>query len=197
MGPTESPTGFPQNQATSLSTWRRRPPRQSRMRRCLLKGCQCRYRPRQALQRYCSPECRQAARAWSHWKAQERYRATAAGPMPALPRTSPNQEETGLGDSPRGEGNHYQVFLRSPAIGRAATKDSCVTDDRRCNDSARRSAGMLCSACGSGRDAGNRPGCDPDSHVTCRSPGEAAAPASGIPPPRDKREILTALPAFD
>jgi hypothetical protein len=31
------------------------------------------------LQRYCSDRCREAARAWSLWKAQERYRATAAG----------------------------------------------------------------------------------------------------------------------
>ena len=30
-------------------------------------------------ERYCSPECRQAARKWSHWKAQQKYRATAAG----------------------------------------------------------------------------------------------------------------------
>src|ERR1035438_161318 len=30
-------------------------------------------------QRYCSEECRKAARAWSRWKAQERYRAKAAG----------------------------------------------------------------------------------------------------------------------
>jgi len=49
------------------------------MRRCLLKGCASRYRPRRARQRYCSPECQQAARAWSRWKAQQRYRTTAAG----------------------------------------------------------------------------------------------------------------------
>src|SRR5450432_2954654 len=33
----------------------------------------------QARQRYCSEECREAAREWSRWKAQERYRATRAG----------------------------------------------------------------------------------------------------------------------
>jgi len=49
------------------------------MRRCLLKGCEERFAPRQARQRYCSEECREAAREWSRWKAQERYRATRAG----------------------------------------------------------------------------------------------------------------------
>ena len=77
MGPSENPTSHPQNQATSRG--RRRPSRRPRTRRCLLKRCQSRYRPQQALQRYCSAECREAARAWSRWKAQERYRATPAG----------------------------------------------------------------------------------------------------------------------
>jgi hypothetical protein len=50
-----------------------------RARRCLLKGCEHRFRPRRARQRYCSAECRRAARKWSRWKAQQGYRATAAG----------------------------------------------------------------------------------------------------------------------
>jgi len=53
--------------------------RQPRVRCCLLKGCEERFAPRQARQRYCSEECRKAAREWSRWKAQERYRATKAG----------------------------------------------------------------------------------------------------------------------
>ena len=48
-------------------------------RRYLLKGCgQC-FRLRQARQRYCSAQCRKKARAWLRWKAQQIYRATAAG----------------------------------------------------------------------------------------------------------------------
>ena len=47
------------------------------MRRCLLKGCEQRYHPRQARQRYCSESCREAARKWSRWKAQQRYRCPA------------------------------------------------------------------------------------------------------------------------
>lgn len=56
----------------------KRPTRRPRTRACLLKGCERRFRPVAARQRYCSPECRQAARQWSRWKAQLSYRATAA-----------------------------------------------------------------------------------------------------------------------
>jgi hypothetical protein len=49
------------------------------MRHCLLKGCERRFRPRHVRQRYCSADCRQAARRWSRWKAQQKYRDTAAG----------------------------------------------------------------------------------------------------------------------
>jgi hypothetical protein len=75
MGPPESPTGHPENQEGR----RRRLPCRPRMRLCLLKGCEQRFHPRQRRQRYCSEECREAAREWSRWKAQERYRATRAG----------------------------------------------------------------------------------------------------------------------
>jgi predicted nucleic acid-binding Zn ribbon protein len=75
MGPIENPTGHPENQEGR----RKRLPRRPRMRRCLLKGCEEHFAPRQARQRYCSEECRQTAREWSRWKAQERYRATRAG----------------------------------------------------------------------------------------------------------------------
>jgi len=50
-----------------------------RSRRCLLKGCERRFHPEHARQRYCSEECRTAARDWSEWKARQTYRATAAG----------------------------------------------------------------------------------------------------------------------
>jgi hypothetical protein len=75
MGPSESATAHPENQAGR----RRRLPFRPRKRRCLLKGCEHRFRPRQARQRYCSKECREAARKWSRWKDQQRYRKTAAG----------------------------------------------------------------------------------------------------------------------
>ena len=79
MGPTENPTSLSPNQERTRGGRRKHPRRQPRMRRCLLKGCKKRYRPRRARQRYCSPECGEAARVWRRWKAQQRYRATAAG----------------------------------------------------------------------------------------------------------------------
>src|SRR5947208_2345602 len=75
MGPPESPTAHPENQEGR----RRRLPCRPRMRRCLLKGCEQSFHPRQARQRYCGQRCREAARKWSRRKAQERYRETAAG----------------------------------------------------------------------------------------------------------------------
>ena len=75
MGPPESATSHPENQAVR----RKRSARRPRMRQCLLKGCDQRFHPRQARQRYCSERCREAARKWSRFKAQERYRKTAAG----------------------------------------------------------------------------------------------------------------------
>ena len=75
MGSPESPTGHSENQEGRRKRLARRP----RTRRCLLKGCEQRFHPRQARQRYCSEGCRKAARKWSRWKAQQRYRATAAG----------------------------------------------------------------------------------------------------------------------
>ena len=55
MGPSESPTGHSENQEAGR---RKRLARRPRMRRCLLKGCEQRFHPRQAHQRYCSESCR-------------------------------------------------------------------------------------------------------------------------------------------
>jgi hypothetical protein len=76
MGPNENPTNPAENQEAGR---RKRSVRRPRMRRCLLKGCDQRFHPRLAHQRYCSEPCRKAARKWSRWKAQERYRETATG----------------------------------------------------------------------------------------------------------------------
>lgn len=75
MGPSESPTTGARKQLPRRKRFRRRP----RIRPCLLKGCERRFHPRQARQRYCSADCRKAARKWSRWKAQQRYRDTAVG----------------------------------------------------------------------------------------------------------------------
>ena len=76
MGPSENLTNAREEQAGGR---RKRLPRRPRRRPCLLKGCEQRFPPRQARQRYCSERCREAARKWSRWKAQQRYRAMAPG----------------------------------------------------------------------------------------------------------------------
>ena len=75
MGLPENLTSPAEKQAGGGS---HRPTRRPRTRRCLLKGCQQRFRPRHARQRYCSDGCHKAARTWSEWKAQQKYRVTAA-----------------------------------------------------------------------------------------------------------------------
>ena len=65
--------------ASCVRCVRKRSVRRPRNRCCLLKGCEQCFHPRRARQRYCSEECRKAARKWERWKAQQRYRETAAG----------------------------------------------------------------------------------------------------------------------
>ena len=74
MGPRQNRSSSPQKAEA-----RKRRAGLPRLRRCLLKGCERRYRPRSKRQRYCSPKCRQAARQWSRWKAQQKYRNTGGG----------------------------------------------------------------------------------------------------------------------
>ena len=74
MGPDEDSTLPPEDRKPGQP-----PGRRPRTRCCLLKGCERRFCPQRARQRYCSDECRRAARRWSRWKAQQSYRATAVG----------------------------------------------------------------------------------------------------------------------
>jgi hypothetical protein len=76
MGPPENRTRQIEKQEAH---GRKRQVCRPRPRQCLLKGCERRFRPKHARQRYCSPQCREAARTWSGWKARRVYRATAAG----------------------------------------------------------------------------------------------------------------------
>jgi hypothetical protein len=73
----EDPAKFQTNQQRSH---RQNPPRRRpRSRRCLLKGCNRVYRADHPLQRYCGKACRDKAKKWHRWKAQQKYRATEAG----------------------------------------------------------------------------------------------------------------------
>jgi hypothetical protein len=76
MGPPENLTSPRKSHAAGRRKRRASRPRQ---RKCLLKGCEQRFHPRQAGQRYCSDRCRVEARKWSRWKAQQKYRTTAGG----------------------------------------------------------------------------------------------------------------------
>jgi hypothetical protein len=57
----------------------RQAPACCRQRLCLLKGCEQPFQPRHPLARYCSTACRQAARRWSLWRANQRYRSSEQG----------------------------------------------------------------------------------------------------------------------
>ena len=50
-----------------------------RRRRCLLKGCEAWFRGGHPLARYCSEACRKAARRWTQWRANRRYRRSEGG----------------------------------------------------------------------------------------------------------------------
>ncbi len=76
MGLPERPTDAPENQEATRCV---HPARRPRTRVCLLKGCEQPFPPQRASERYCSAACREQAREWSEWKAQEKYRTTPAG----------------------------------------------------------------------------------------------------------------------
>ena len=50
-----------------------------RTRHCLLKGCERNFRPAYPGTRYCSAECREAAKLWGEQQARERYRRSPKG----------------------------------------------------------------------------------------------------------------------
>ena len=144
---------------------RKRPARRPRTRPCLLKGCERRFRPRRARDRYCSAECRQAARKWSRWKAQLRYRATAAGKekrngqsrryrerVRNRPQATPEEAlaETARVIPPK-------FFSITVATAPAATRDSPESGDRRTSASVRARAGAPWRGSGSVSGAGAAP----------------------------------------
>jgi hypothetical protein len=174
MGLPENPTSHPENQETGRR--KRLARRHPRRRRCLLKGCEQRFGPRQARQRYCSDRCREAARAWSQWKARERYRATVAGREKrngqslryrARVRERKPQEKEAVPEAARVITTDF--FSMPAATGPAATRNSYGSGEARCNGSARTRADVRWSASGSGSGA-----------------GAGRAPAEPIPPPAER-----------
>ena len=141
---------------------RKRPARRPRTRCCLLKGCERRFRPQRARQRYCSEECRQAARRWSRWKAQQSYRATAAGKEKRneqsrryRERVRKRQAATRKSRSGSREGNHSKIFFDY-----CCDRPGCYegfdarSGDRPSSASVRARAGAPWNASGNGSGAG-------------------------------------------
>lgn len=75
MGPTQRPPKQDSVQGAGPSCCSPRP----RRRLCLLKGCEQPFEPSHPQARYCSADCRTAARRWRRWHACRTYRASEEG----------------------------------------------------------------------------------------------------------------------
>ena len=163
MGPSESPTAHPENQEGRPKR-PKRSARRPRTRPCLLKGCEQRFHSRRARQRYCSADCRKAARRWSRWKAQQRYRATKAGRQKRNGQSQCYRERVKGRKPAEPEAvneaarvittEHFFSTIR--ATGRAATRDSGERGEVPYSTSVRPGAGARWSASGSGNGGGGR-----------------------------------------
>jgi len=162
MGPSKDPSTPAENQAprSARGGGSEERVRRPRKRVCLLKGCERRFRPVHPLTRYCSPECRAAARRWREWKARQRYRQSEAGKQKRRAQSRryrmrrPRPEEAKSRSDQRREGHRKRIYLAPPVIARAATRSLRAADARRCSDFARGRVGEPWSGFGSANDAG-------------------------------------------
>jgi hypothetical protein len=179
MGPTQHPPKRHTNQERSRPRAKRRT-RRPRLRRCLLKGCERRFRPEYPWSRYCGEDCRSKARRWTRWKAQKRYRATGLGKQQRKAQSCRHRERVRTRKRSKSSTNEparvitAKNFSTAPATGRVAMSYSCEPSVRRCSDSVRGSAGGRWSASWSGNgDGGNAAG----QSRPCRAfPGPFARP---------------------
>jgi len=159
MGPTQHPPKRDANQERSRLPAKRRT-RRPRVRRCLLKGCERKFRPKHPWSRYCGDDCRGKARRWSRWKAQQRYRATGLGKQQRRAQGCRHRERIRTRKPAKSATNETarvitaKKYSTAPVTGRVAMSYSCEPAARRCSDSARGSAGVRWSACWSGNGAG-------------------------------------------
>ena len=84
-----------------------------RTRRCLLKDCEEPFRPAHPTARYCSPRCRQDARQWSQWLANQNYRASQRGKERRRQQSQRNRQRRLQG--PAEDAN--QPATRTPLVG--------------------------------------------------------------------------------
>jgi hypothetical protein len=143
-----------------------------RRRLCLLKGCEQPFRPSSPQARYCSAECRAAARRWRCWRASRTYRASEHGqarrrdqsrqyrqrrrarraeqatPPLELPEQQPEEPPI----EPREGQRRYSKNFAVP--GPAVTSDSRAAAALRCRSAAEGCADRLYGACGNARRGG-------------------------------------------
>jgi hypothetical protein len=113
-----------------------------RWRTCLLEGCGRRFRPCCGRRHYCSQPCREAARRWSEWKAQQGYRSSEKG------RECRRQQSRRWRERRREQG---QPLKNPPA---SQTIAACVGHQQEAG----------------GKDSCDRPGCYARFDVSPRSP---------------------------
>ena len=138
------------------------PGRHPRTRCCLLKGCERRFRPQRAGARYCSDECGRAARRWSRWKAQQSYRATAAGKERRNGQSRRYRQRVGNRQPAAPEETVPEAarvitpsfFSTAVATGLAATRDSIGRGARPTSGSVRARAGAPWNESGNASGAG-------------------------------------------
>lgn len=158
MGPVEDSTRPDKDQKHG----RKGPARCPRTRSCLLKGCDHRFRPHEARQRYCSGQCRRAARQWSRWKAQQGYRATAAGKEKRNGQSRRYRERVKNRQKPAPQNTVPETarvitkdfFSTTVATAPAAMRDSPTGGDHRSGASAHAPAGAPWNVSGNGSGAG-------------------------------------------
>jgi len=159
MGPTQDPPQRRSNQERSRRAAKRRK-RRPRLRQCLLKGCERRFRPKHPWSRYCGDDCRSKARRWSRWKAQNRYRATRLGKQQRRTQSCRYRERVRTKKPSKSATDEparvikAKKYSTAPATGPVAMSYSCESAVRRCSDSVRGSAGARWSASWSGNGAG-------------------------------------------
>jgi len=101
MSPGQDPLSPPEKQRLREPPSLTRRARRPRSRMCLLKGCESVFRPQRPLARYCRAACREAARQWRKWKAQQRYRKSPNGRQKRQAQCRRNRERQKAKESAR------------------------------------------------------------------------------------------------
>jgi hypothetical protein len=165
MSPSQDPSTRQRNQFPTTRQNGARRARRPRSRQCLLKGCEKSFRPRHAMTRYCSEDCRQKARQWSQWKSQQRWRQSENGRKKRIEQSARHRQrlriagrasypaENGVrGSSPSASSKNFLVI---PVIVPAATKASNRTGGHHCSDSAVTPVGAHWNGCWNAKGDGS------------------------------------------